>query len=226
MSEIVPVYLSLRKACAVPDLDAYGVPPEAVRAFSLAMGRYIIDDAHGLWYEPENGDGHSPDKLALSIGTRLGALCALYESDCIKSPIEAQMVSALLWMDMDWAGLPEADPGSLFDSKEVATKNHADCFITPQATIGSYRADILFWFRCGRARGGVVIECDGHEFHEKSKEQAARDKRRDREILTAGFPVMRFTGSEIYRDPVGCAEQVKDAADTVLDRVSRDGGLY
>jgi very-short-patch-repair endonuclease len=43
-----------------------------------------------------------------------------------------------------------------------------------------------------------IIECDGHEFHEKTKEQAAKDKKRDRDLTTAGYVVMRYTGSEIY----------------------------
>ncbi len=43
-----------------------------------------------------------------------------------------------------------------------------------------------------------VIECDGHDFHEKTKEQAKKDKLRDRELVTDGYVVMRYTGSEIY----------------------------
>ena len=54
----------------------------------------------------------------------------------------------------------------------------------------------------------LVAECDGHAFHEKTKEQAMRDKSRDRDLLNDGYPVMRFTGAEIYADPLKCAEQV------------------
>lgn len=54
----------------------------------------------------------------------------------------------------------------------------------------------------------LVVECDGHEFHEKTSEQAKRDKSRDRDLLSRGYPVMRFTGSEIYQCPLKCAEQV------------------
>lgn len=57
-------------------------------------------------------------------------------------------------------------------------------------------------------RKAILVECDGHEFHEKTKEQAARDKSRDRDLQAAGFPVYRFTGSEIWRDPVACATQL------------------
>lgn len=83
-----------------------------------------------------------------------------------------------------------------------------------QIPIGSYRPDFYLevfdqqteerWFR-------AIIECDGHEFHERTKSQAARDKRRDRWFQTEGITVLRFTGSEIWRDAIACADQVADA---------------
>lgn len=54
----------------------------------------------------------------------------------------------------------------------------------------------------------LAVECDGHDFHERTKEQAARDRARDRRLQEAGYTVMRFTGSEIYRDPVKCVLEV------------------
>ena len=53
-----------------------------------------------------------------------------------------------------------------------------------------------------------AIECDGHDFHEKTKEQARKDKQRERALMADGYTVIRFTGSEIYQDPYGCAEEV------------------
>lgn len=54
----------------------------------------------------------------------------------------------------------------------------------------------------------LAVECDGHDFHERTKEQAARDRSRDRRLQSAGYEVYRFTGSEIYRSPLGCARQI------------------
>lgn len=54
----------------------------------------------------------------------------------------------------------------------------------------------------------VIVECDGHDFHERTKEQAARDRSRDRAAQEAGHMMLRYTGSEIYRDPMMCAENV------------------
>jgi very-short-patch-repair endonuclease len=71
--------------------------------------------------------------------------------------------------------------------------------IRPQVEIGKYRADFVLSFPDASGRHtDIVVECDGHDFHEKTKEQASRDKARDRFFAGLGIPVFRFTGSEIY----------------------------
>jgi very-short-patch-repair endonuclease len=54
----------------------------------------------------------------------------------------------------------------------------------------------------------VFIECDGHDFHERTKQQAANDRQKDREIQRNGYPILRFTGSEIYANATGCAAEI------------------
>lgn len=54
----------------------------------------------------------------------------------------------------------------------------------------------------------VAIEVDGHEFHERTKAQAKRDKSRDRALTLAGWKVLRFTGSEVWAGADDCAWQV------------------
>lgn len=61
---------------------------------------------------------------------------------------------------------------------------------------------------CSSTGRGLCIECDGHDFHERTKEQAQRDREKDREIQRRGFSILRFTGSEIYQNPASCAEQI------------------
>ena len=74
-----------------------------------------------------------------------------------------------------------------------------------QVDIAGFRVD----FVCGRGLPHqVVVECDGHDFHERTKEQATKDKARDRQLLALGFPVMRFTGTEIFMQPLVCALSV------------------
>jgi very-short-patch-repair endonuclease len=54
----------------------------------------------------------------------------------------------------------------------------------------------------------VIVEVDGHDFHEKTKEQARRDKSRDRFMAATEARVFHFTGSEVYRDAQACAVEV------------------
>jgi very-short-patch-repair endonuclease len=80
----------------------------------------------------------------------------------------------------------------------------AQCVLKPQHHVGDYRID----FAIGGAGKLILIELDGHEFHERTKEQAEKDKSRDRELQRLGHDVLRFTGSEVNRNPFECAESV------------------
>lgn len=88
--------------------------------------------------------------------------------------------------------------------------------IRPQAELDGRRVDFLIHvldWRTDKWRWRpLIIECDGHNFHERTKEQAAKDRSKDRSATLSGYEFMRFTGSEIWRDPWGCAEQVSDWA--------------
>ena len=87
-----------------------------------------------------------------------------------------------------------------------------DYFINPQENIECgtkrYRVDFLIVIRRDGQIHSFVVECDGHDFHEKTKEQAKKDKKRDRDLLLKGYPVIRFTGSEIFENPDNCAREV------------------
>lgn len=80
---------------------------------------------------------------------------------------------------------------------------------TNQCVVGDYRVDFLFYAkRAGHTDFWLAVECDGHDFHEKTKEQAQKDKSRDREVLALGVQTIRFTGSEIWMNPLRCADVV------------------
>lgn len=55
---------------------------------------------------------------------------------------------------------------------------------------------------------GYCIEIDGHEWHEKTKEQVRADKEKDRAYLKNGFIPVRFTGSEVYHDAKKCVDDL------------------
>ncbi len=66
----------------------------------------------------------------------------------------------------------------------------------------------------------VAIECDGHEFHEKTKEQAKRDKAKDRYLQSKGWIIARFTGSEIVKDGKSVVGEIENLI------LSKDEELY
>ncbi len=54
------------------------------------------------------------------------------------------------------------------------------------------------------------IEIDGHNYH-KTKEQRQHDAQRDRFLSARGWTVLRFTGSEVFRNPNRCANEIATA---------------
>lgn len=70
-----------------------------------------------------------------------------------------------------------------------------------------FRVDFLIRAKVGGKRRQVIVECDGHEFHEKTKEQAAKDKQRARMLVLEGYIVLNYTGSEIWGSPFKCARE-------------------
>lgn len=74
--------------------------------------------------------------------------------------------------------------------------------IIPQCKIKDYRVDFLIEYSLpDQKKKLVVIECDGHAFHEKTKEQASKDKKRDRELQKLEMTVLRYSGSDIVNNP-------------------------
>lgn len=55
-----------------------------------------------------------------------------------------------------------------------------------------------------------VIECDGYEFHQKTKQQVENDNKRQRNLQKEGYEIIRFSGTEIYHKPYQCAIEIKN----------------
>lgn len=138
-----------------------------------------------------------------------------HERHC-ESPIEKLLLAALFAdhrvHEFEVIFMGDSEPSDRFIRGETI-------FIHQQAKIGSYRADFLI-HDCSMpldlaAPRLMVVECDGHDFHERTKEQARRDKQRDRFFQSRGLKVLRFTGSEIFADP-------RAVADEILGELQRD----
>lgn len=89
-----------------------------------------------------------------------------------------------------------------------------------QYPIGRHRVDFLVGWTYQDYPTRIIVECDGHNFHERTKEQAQKDRAKDRDWQNAGYRVMRFTGSEIYRDAFKCAREVFEALQNIADEAA------
>lgn len=99
----------------------------------------------------------------------------------------------------------------------VMGKPYSTAFIQRQVQVAGWRVDFVVHYPDTTQRANslgwrpfkrLIVECDGHDFHERTKEQAARDRSRDRQAQYEGLPVFRFTGAELWDDPLGCADEV------------------
>lgn len=93
--------------------------------------------------------------------------------------------------------------------------------IQPQRQVGKYRVDVAIC-EVGDWDGRLHIELDGHQFHERTKEQAERDRSRDRWFALQGMRLIRFTGREVWRDPEKCVTEAVESY--FADRARRSGG--
>lgn len=51
----------------------------------------------------------------------------------------------------------------------------------------------------------IIIECDGYNYH-SSKKQMNNDYERENNLKISGYNVIRFTGSQIYKEPFKCVQ--------------------
>lgn len=69
----------------------------------------------------------------------------------------------------------------------------------------------------------LVIECDGHDFHEKTKEQVKKGNERDFNIKSIGYDILHFSGNQIYSEPFECANKILEYADSYLNGGGKNG---
>ncbi len=142
-----------------------------------------------------------------------------------ESPIEVPMLFALTIVGRELG----ASCILLVDDREYGDREDSagTVWIQPQARLGEHRVDFLVTYgevapdfsRPIKLPDGreipdskeitkkMVIECDGHDFHDRTKEQARKDRGRDRMLQSLGYRVYRYTGSEIWADVFICAHE-------------------
>lgn len=150
------------------------------------------------------------ERVVLSSGSLIKNMLAptAYEmSDIAESPIEISLILALelassLYWAKDSIGFRPYNLVRPIDNSDVIF------WAVPQYPFEirgtASRIDLMI-VRVDDLRPVLALECDGHDFHERTKEQAARDRSRDRFLQSKDIPILRFTGSEIHRNPIDCA---------------------
>jgi very-short-patch-repair endonuclease len=119
---------------------------------------------------------------------------------CCESEIEVMYgVAAKIILTLNWPGSFKLIPAS-----REAEHRETAIVLMPQYPWQNYRIDWVWRLRSAPKDNFLFIECDGHDFHERTKEQAEHDRSKDRAIQKAGIPILRFTGREIFRDVSSC----------------------
>jgi very-short-patch-repair endonuclease len=184
-----------------------GAHPTLEPSVDVYLGRFPL--------EPDDRWGSEMDDLhRAALRAALLRQVAFMSSDLeraaamCESPPERAMLYALAIVAWEWTdGVLVRVDGSA--SGLIATRG-VYLEIEPQALVGDYRVDFLLTMRLRPATGAtrtarMVVECDGHEWHERTRQQAQRDRARDRAIQALDLPVYRYTGSEVWRDVFAAA---------------------
>lgn len=130
------------------------------------------------------------------------------------SPIERIMAIAIDRVMREQEGFANGYMVLTWDIFGLPAARPCSIKIFPQAKIGPYKADFLAKYT---EWDGVsvlaAIECDGHDYHDLTREQAIHDRRRDRYFQANGILIFRFTGSEIFSHPLETATAALEAMD-------------
>ena len=129
-----------------------------------------------------------------------------FSTDGCKSPIEQIMYVALsvAFADLDSSmiGTKDNPIGQLFfeTQKEIHTSSGKHYYA--DFSVEKYNTD------ADDSETVLLVECDGHDFHEKTKKQVTDRNKRDLDLKMDGYDVIHFSGSQIYDDPFECAKEV------------------
>lgn len=182
------------------------IDPVAQTIFYRNLGMWLADRAC------KDCEKSMPTARAISC---LDAGWRFLMSEC-QSPIEEILGSELIFITDGYHPV-EHDPFP--NSANQAPEPTFGTLFRSQDKICGYATDFSFHCFANGQSHTIVIEADGHDFHEKTKDQVRRDKSRDRKMVLAGVTVLRYSGSEIFRDPGHCADEISTALYGAIDRI-------
>lgn len=140
------------------------------------------------------------DELCQNCNYKLTNHCLTCVFD-LQSPLERKLFLALnkkhiqfkVQYPLNWKGENISIVGKTFDNsknnfKEVLTV--ADFYIEKKSV-------------------KLCVYTDGHTYHERTEEQAQRDKRIDRKLQELGFQVLRYTGKDVNENTDIIVKEIK-----------------
>lgn len=133
-----------------------------------------------------------------------------------ESPIEERFLKRVLstdvWQDLPLSSFRLGEDISSCRAALVRVDSPEVLLIQPAVTANGLQMRLDFLWLMPGICCAFAIELDGHDYHERTKEQARRDRSRDRALTTSGLKPLRFTGSEIHRDVSAAYDEVDNAA--------------
>jgi hypothetical protein len=144
---------------------------------------------------------------AIATLASAGARDATNFIEACESPIERQFALGFFLVE-GWTAVP-------FGKKSIKITSpnpELSIVVVPQSEwsdakgVVIWRVDFALQVEC--AEGvfyKLAVEIDGHEWHERTKDQVRRDRERERALLssTGLNALIRFSGSEVFGDPAG-----------------------
>lgn len=189
--------------------DGFMYDQEVVRYY----GRMAIEDTLDHLPKLLKSDQEAKKALEGVYTRRLEASIGRIES-LTESPIEKQVAySTFLTLFIHHPSLcmvPDVGDEDALNVKYWVMPNH---WVTKKV-----RTDLFITRSPNKSKGktkGLVVECDSFQWH-GDKEAFAKDKVREREITKLGYPVIRFSGREINKNPFKVSCEIINFMDRVF----------
>lgn len=149
-----------------------------------------------------------------------------------ESPIELAMLAALYVTGIrEWDLVVMEPEAGWLVGHPVRPEANYRLTIASQAQLGDYRVDFLLTGAvrhyhtderghlgsyAGTTERRMVVECDGFDFHDRTRQQASHDRARDRWLQSFGVLVYRYTGGDIWSDVFRHAQEAVSVLMEVL----------
>lgn len=158
-------------------------------------------------------------RAGLKFLESMGGYLRHMDTPALESPLE--VLFWLWWHACAEASWPRLEELYLEDQVVVEVQT-GECFrldfvvglTIPPEYKRAFDAGMLSWPK-------IAVEVDGHEFHERTKEQVATRDRRDRLLQQAGWTVFHYSWSEFTKEPERCVSEVFDLASSTFVELMR-----